>query len=216
MNRLLETKQAVIKAGRTMFSSGLVVGTWGNLSARVPDTDTFVITPSGRNYLDLKPDDLVVMDLDGQVVSGTLKPSSEFHLHLLLYRARTEVGSVVHTHSMYASAHAVARRTIPVNVEDLAMIVGGEVRVAPYALAGTEELAENAVKSMQDSWAVLLANHGVVGVGRDIEEAMLVCQIVEKSAKINLAAQALGQAYVIDNAHVKTLRDKYLFHYGQK
>ena len=197
-----------------MYRSGLVAGTWGNISARIPGTDMFVITPSGKNYLKTDPEDLVIMNLGGQTVDGNLKPSSEFHLHLLCYRARAEIQAVVHTHSIYASAHAVARVPIPASVEDLAMIVGGDVQVAPYALPGTEELAENAVSALGDRWAVLLANHGVVGMGRSVDEAMMVCQIIEKAAHINIMARTLGQTFHLESQDVHLLRNAY-FHYGQ-
>jgi L-fuculose-phosphate aldolase len=209
-------KCAVVQAGRALIASGLVAGTWGNISARIPGTDTFVITPSGKNYMDTVPDDLVIMNLAGEVVEGNLKQSSEYHLHLFTYQAKRDIQAVVHTHSIYASAHAVARIPIPVGVEDMAMIVGGSVQVAPYALPGTEDLANNALEAMGDRWAVLLANHGVVGIGRSLDEAMRVCHIVEKSARIYISARSLGQPFELDSEDVQTLRKKYLFDYGKK
>ncbi len=209
-------KQAVVQAGRDMVAGGLVAGTWGNISARVPGTDTFVITPSGKNYLEIATEDLVVLNLAGDVVEGKLKPSSEYHLHLFIYWKKPGIQAVVHTHSIYASAHAVARTPIPVGVEDMAMIIGGSVEVAPYALPGTEDLANNALAAMGDRWAVLLANHGVVGIGRSLDEAMRVCQIAEKSAHINLAARSLGQTFELKSKDVAHLRKKYLDDYSQK
>ncbi|HWJ03329.1 MAG TPA: class II aldolase/adducin family protein [Verrucomicrobiae bacterium] len=214
-SKLSKAKNSVLKAGQEMFRSGLVVGTWGNISARIPCADMFVITPSGKNYLELGLADLVVMDLNGNIIEGELKPSSEFHLHQYFYRARPEINAVVHTHSIFASAYAVARTVIPANIEDLAMIVGGDVPVAQYALPGTEELAENAVTAMGERWSVLLANHGVVGVGRTLDEAMTVCQIVEKTAHINLMTKNLGQSYELSQGDIQRLRDAY-FVYGQK
>ncbi|MDA8443225.1 MAG: class II aldolase/adducin family protein [Peptococcaceae bacterium] len=209
-------KQALVDSGREMVQSGLVVGTWGNISARIPGSDQFVITPSGMGYLAITPDDLVVLDLRGEVVAGTRPPSSEFMLHLRLYQNRPEAHAVMHTHSIFATAHAVAGVAIPASVEDLAMINGGGVAVAPYALPGTEELANNAVRTMGDSWAVLLANHGMVGMGRNLAETMRVCQLVEKSAHINLMATSLGRPSVLATEAVASLRHKYLYSYSQQ
>ncbi len=211
-NDVHAVKEMVVQAGREMLRNGLVVGTWGNISARVPGG--FVITPSGKNYLELETGDLVLMDLEGQVLEGS-KPSSEYHLHLQVYRARADIEAVIHTHSVYASAHAAARVRIPASIEDLAMVVGGAVEVAAYALPGTEELARNVVMSMSDRWAVLLANHGVVGGGRSVREAMLVCQMVEKSAHINLMARSLGQPFELDREDAEQMRRNYLASYGE-
>lgn len=211
---LVTIKNAVLRTGTEMLQGGLVVGTWGNISARIPGRDLFVITPSGRGYLDITPDDLVVMNLAGEIVEGNCKPSTEYQLHLCIYRARAEIQAVVHTHSIFASAHAVTRSSIPACVEDQAMIIGGEVKVATYALPGTEQLARNAVDALGNRWAVLLANHGAVGAGRTLKEAMLVCQMVEKSAQINTAARLLGQPTELEAKDVNVLRQAYLNGYG--
>lgn len=211
-NELHAVKEVVVQVGREMLRSGLVVGTWGNVSARVPGG--FVITPSGKGYLETEASDLVVMDLEGKVLQGS-KPSSEYHLHLHIYRARADIQAVVHTHSIYASAHAAARVPIPVSIEDLAMVNGGAVEVAEYALPGTEDLARNAVRALKERWAVLLANHGVAGGGRSVREAMLACQMVEKSAQINLMARSLGQPFELDREDVELMRRNYLASYGQ-
>ena len=213
---LIRLREEVIRAGQGLLRSGLVVGTWGNLSVRVPGSDTFLITPSGKSYLDITPQDLVLMNLAGEIVEGCCKPSSEYHLHLFIYRVRTEIQAVVHTHSIYASAHAVSRVSIPACVEDQAMIIGGELKVANYALPGTAELARNAVDALGERWAVLLANHGMVGAGRSLAEAMLVCRLVEKSAHINIAARLLGQPVELGDEDVKELRNSYLSAYGNE
>lgn len=208
-------KEKVYKTGLRMAASGLVTGTWGNLSARVPRENLVVITPSGLPYAGLQAADMVVMDLDGRVVEGERRPSTEYRLHLAVYRARGDVHAVMHTHSVFASALAVARRPIPPILEDLAQVVGGEVAVARYARAGTDELAAAAVEALGRRGAVLLANHGVVGVGRDLEEALMVCQIVEKSAKVFVWADMVGQPAVLSAEEVTALRDCYLNDYGQ-
>ncbi|MDK2888927.1 MAG: L-fuculose-phosphate aldolase [Thermoanaerobacter sp.] len=208
-------KEQVYKMGLRMATSGLVTGTWGNLSARVPRENLVVITPSGLPYATLQVRDMVVLDMNGQVVEGERRPSTEFQLHLAIYRARPDVYAVMHTHSVFASALAVARKPIPPILEDLAQTVGDGVPVASYARAGTEELARAAVEALGNRGAVLLANHGVVGVGRNLEEAFMVCQIVEKSAKVYVWADLVGKPAILPPDEVQALRDSYLNSYSQ-
>lgn len=212
-----QIKGKIIEIGKEMFSSGLVVGTWGNVSARIQSSENLVaITPSGMDYLSLEKEDIVLSDFDGQLVEGKRKPSIELPLHLAIYRDRPEINGVVHVHSVYATAWAAARKPIPGALEDLVQIVGGEVRVSDYSLPGTEELGLNAVEALKDRQAVILANHGLLGIGRDLKEALKVCQVVEKAAKTLLAAQLLGGAVVLSEEDIRGMRDFYLNGYGQR
>ena len=214
--KITAARQSVIAKGIEILTSNLTVGTWGNISCRVPESNCLAITPSGMDYKSLLPEDIVILDYRGRVISGERKPSVEVPLHLAVYQARDDVQAVIHTHSVYASALAVARKEIPAVVEDLVQIVGGNVRVNEYALPGTEELGLNTVKALADRNAVLLANHGMLGVGRDLDEALKVCQIVEKSAQIVIFAQLLGGAVMLSPDDVAGMRDFYLHAYGQK
>ena len=216
MDQLLETRKKVVEKGIKMLSTNLTVGTWGNISCRVPGEDYIAITPTGMSYDTLVPEDIVVLDLRGNTISGTRKPSIEVPLHLAIYNARNDVQAIVHTHSAYATAMAVARREIPGAVEDLVQIVGGNVRVNEYALPGTEQLGINTVKAMEGRNAVLLANHGMLGAGRDLEEAFRVCQVVEKSAQIALLAQLMGGVVELSQDDINGMRNFYLDSYGQK
>jgi L-fuculose-phosphate aldolase len=137
-------------------------------------------------------------------------------MHLAIYRARKDVLGVVHTHSIWASAFAAVHQHIPPVVEDLAQAVGGAVACARYALAGTEELAQNVLKALGRRAAALLANHGVVGVGPSVAEALRVCQIVEKGAQIHALASLLGRALPLPPSDVAALRHSYLTAYGQR
>jgi len=168
------------------------------------------------DYLTLQIEDLLVIDLEGQVVEGLRKPSTEMPLHLALYRARADIGAVVHTHSIYASTCAVTRVAIPAMVEDMVQLIGGGIDVAPYALTGTEELAEGAVQALGNKNAVLLANHGPVAVGRNLDEAVKVAFMVEKSAQIFVFARSLGQPVPLEARDIEIMRDAYLNRYGQK
>lgn len=206
----------IIEIGKEMIQTGLVAGTWGNISAWDDSRAGFWITPSGMNYLTLKEEDLVLMNLQGKILEGQRKPSSEEHLHRAVYAERQDVKGIVHTHSIYATAHAVARVSLPALVEDFAMIAGGEVSVADYYPAGTGALAEAAVRSLADNNAVFLANHGLVGVGRSVDEALKVCQIVEKSAQIHIMSRLLGNPFPLSDEDKRVLRADYLYQYGQR
>ena len=212
MNQLAEMQQAVVDAGRQMIGRGLVAGTWGNISMRSPDGEHIAITPSGRPYDQLMPEDIVIINPTGQVLSGR-RPSSELALHLAIYHARTDVRAVVHTHSLYATACAVAGKTIPASLEEMVQAVGGPVQVAAYALPGTVELAANAVAALADRSAVLLANHGVAACGPDLTEALLVAELVEKAAHIHVVAEQLGGARELSDEDVALMRRFYLEHY---
>ncbi|HVJ47918.1 class II aldolase/adducin family protein [Desulfitobacterium sp.] len=211
---MLKTK--IIEIGREIIRTGLVAGTWGNISAWDESQAGFWITPSGMDYLSLKEEDLVLMNLQGDVLEGQRTPSSEEQLHRAIYSQRKEVKGIVHTHSIFATAHAVAQVPLPGLVEDFAMIVGGEVSVADYHRAGTEELTEAAVRALADKNGVFLANHGLVGVGRSVEEALKVCQIVEKNAQIHIMSRMLGNPVLLSDEDQRQLRFEYLHNYGQK
>jgi len=167
------------------------------------------------SYGTLVPEDIVILDLKGNTISGIRKPSIEVPLHLAIYNARQDVQAIVHTHSPYATAMAVARKEIPGAVEDMVQIVGGNVRVNEYALPGTEQLGINTVKAMEGRTAVLLANHGMLGAGRDLEEAFRVCQVVEKSAQVTLLAQLMGGIVELSQDDIQGMRNFYLQGYGQ-
>jgi L-fuculose-phosphate aldolase len=203
----------MIETIKVMCRDNLVLGTWGNVSAREGQGSMW-ITPSGMGYEDLQDADLVLLDLDGSRRSGRWKPSSEWRLHAAIYRARPDCRAVVHTHSVHATAFAIAGISIPPVVEDLVQIVGGGVRTAEYTLPGTWELADNCVRSLGDRNAVLLSNHGLVGVGADLAEALKVCQIVEKTAQAVIYSRLLGPCRELDDEDIRKMRDFYLTAYG--
>jgi L-fuculose-phosphate aldolase len=200
---------------RVMMSAGLVVGTWGNVSRRC-SPEGFLITPSGIPYHELQPGDMVAVDLQSGDCSGSLRSSTEAPLHAAIYRRRPDVEAIVHTHSPYAAVFAVNRIEIPPLLEETAQLVGGSVRVAPYAAPGSADLAEGAVDALQDRAAVLLANHGLVGVGRTLRDALTVCQVVEKSAQVFLWAKLSGSPHLLGEQEVQKLRREFLQNYGQQ
>ena len=216
MDHLMNTRIKVLEKGKEILATNLTVGTWGNISCRVPGEDYIAITPSGMNYNLLEPEDIVILDFNGIIMTGTRKPSIEVPLHLAIYKARVDVQAIIHTHSPYATTMATARKAIPGAVEDLVQIVGGNVRVNEYALPGTEQLGISTVKALEGRNAVLLANHGMLGVGRDLEEALKVCQVVEKSALITLLAQQIGGVVELSQEDICGMRNFYLDSYGQR
>ncbi|WP_027363561.1 class II aldolase/adducin family protein [Desulfotruncus alcoholivorax] len=210
-----KSKEMVLKAGSRMACAGLVTGTWGNISARVPGENLYVITPSGISCDRLSKSDLVIVESGGRVIEGERKPSTELKLHLAIYNAREDVTAIMHTHSTFASAMAVAGQTLPPILEDLAQLVGGKVPVTRYARAGTPNLAAAVLEVLGQSNAVLLANHGVVGMGRNLEEAFQVCMVVEKAAQVYAWASLLGKVNEIPKEEALLLRDLYITSYGQ-
>ena len=211
-----QARDEIVKCGKLMVDSALVVGTWGNISMRVEGTNTIAITPSGVGYNRTKPLDIVIIDEEGNIVDGKLKPSIEINLHLAIYKSRPDVHAIVHTHSTYCTSYAVARKEIPATAEDLAQIVGGSVRVTEYCLPGSMELGKEAVEKLGDRNAVILANHGCLCVAPTVKEALKVASIVEKSAQANLFAQLIGGAVELSNEDIDYMRDFYLNKYGQR
>jgi L-fuculose-phosphate aldolase len=210
----MDIKKEIINLGKKMVNQGLVASTWGNISVKM-NTENIYITPSGMEYDSLEPEDIVLVDTKGSIINGKRKPSSELPMHLEIYKAREDIKAIVHTHSLYASAYAVSRKPIPPIIEDMAQVIGGPVEVAQYALPGTNQLAQNAIKALGNKGAVLLANHGVVGVGYNLIEAYKACLLVEKTAHIGIAAEALGQTYILSQEEVNWMRKAYLTVYGQ-
>jgi L-fuculose-phosphate aldolase len=193
-------KQEVLKAAQQMSREGFVVGTSGNVSLHFKDSegrDLVAITPSGRDYDAMKPNDIVMVDLEGQRVEGELTPSVETMLHTGIYKVREKVNAIIHTHPIYGSIIAVAGLEIPAILDDQVTQIGGEIRVAPYALSGSPEMTGNAIAALGPRNAVLLANHGAISVGRNMREAFTMCQLLEKTAKIYVFALSLGKVNVV-------------------
>ena len=206
----------VLKTALMIEKKGLVKGSWGNVSVR--QGNKMWITPSGIPYSELKENDIVEIDLNTEEkLKGDKKPSSEMKLHRLIYLEFSEINAVVHTHSVYASAFAASETEIPCYIEDQAQIIGGRIPVAEYALPGTEELAQNAVKVLKEKevFATLLANHGVVAIGRNLKEALMAAEIVEKAAQIAFIINSQNlQAQELSMEEIKLMRKIYLEKYS--
>ena len=184
---------AVLDAAKDMLRRGLVEGTAGNISARRPDGN-IVITPSSVDYRDMRLDDLVLVDPDGAVLHAAdgRFPSSEMALHLACYGAFDDIGSVIHSHPVWATMFAIAHEPIPACIDEFAVYCGGDVRCAEYAASGTPEVGANAVKALEGRGAALIANHGLVAVGPRPDKVLHVTALVERTAQIVWGARALG------------------------
>lgn len=185
-----EVHHEVVDAARKMERAGLVVGTAGNVSARRPD-GTICLTPSSTPYDEVTAENLAVLGLDGEDVSGG-RPSTEKAMHLACYRTFPEVGGVVHCHPLHASMFAVARQPIPAVIEEVIVYVGGDVPVAGYRTTGTDDLAAEVVTHLHHRGAVLMANHGLLCVGRSAGDALHTALVVEHTAHIVWGAATLG------------------------
>ena len=188
-----DPENAVLNAAKDMLRRGLVEGTAGNISARREDGN-IVITPSSVDYADMVLDDLVLVDPEGTVLTAKdgRSPSTEMALHLACYRAFDDIGSVIHSHPVWATMFAVARQSIPACVDEFAVYCGGEIRCAEYAASGGPDVGDNAVKALQDRAAALIANHGLVAVGQRPDKVLHVTALVERTAQIAWGARALG------------------------
>jgi L-fuculose-phosphate aldolase len=213
MNQENVLRQAVVDAGRRLLAEGLVARTWGNVSVRA-GAEHMLITPSGRTYEDLAPDDIVPVNLRTSVAEGPLKPSSEHKLHSEIYRTRPEIHAVIHTHQMNASTVAAAHREVPPILDDMVQIIGPSVRVAEYALPTTGKIVRTTVKALRGRMAALMANHGAVCLGRDLDEAFVVCQILEKACKAFIEAEFLGGAKPIGRIEAYLMHQVYLHKYS--
>jgi L-ribulose-5-phosphate 4-epimerase len=195
--------------------NNLVTWTGGNVSARDPETGYVLIKPSGVRYEDLRPEHMVIVDLDGKRVEGDLKPSSDTASHLYIYRHRPDINGAVHTHSPYATAFAAVGRAIPVYLTAMADEFGGPIPCGGFALIGGEDIGRVVLESIGDSLAVLLKNHGVFTIGRSAEAAVKAAVMVEDVARTVWYALQIGQPDEIPPEEVAKLHYRYTHIYGQ-
>jgi L-ribulose-5-phosphate 4-epimerase len=206
-------KIEIIEKCRLLEKMGYFVGTWGNISVRVPEG--LIVTPSKVQYNVIKTSDFVIVSHDGNVLGGLRLPSSETEIHRALLNKKNNIGAAIHSHSPYATAVSCLHRPIPVFVEDLAQIIGGQINCTHYVPAGQHRrIAEEVANTIGEENAVLLANHGVICCGRDLEEAFVASQIVEKAALMMLAAGGIGPVIGIPEEYVRSERHRFLYKYG--
>ena len=213
--RLQSLREELYRLHLELPKNDLVKWTGGNVSARDPETGYVVIKPSGVRYDALQPADMVIIDLDGTIVEGDLKPSSDTASHLYIYRHRPDVGGIVHTHSPYATAFAAVGRPIPVVLTAMADEFGGPIPCGGFALIGSEAIGRVVVESIGDSCAVLLKNHGVFTIGANATAAVKAAVMTEDVAKTVWLALQIGQPAEIAPDDVAKLHHRYTHVYGQ-
>ena len=187
--------EELVWAGTELLRRGLTVYTAGNISVRNEDNSGFYIKPSSLPYPDIRPEDLVVIDWDGQIMSGSRPPSIEHNLHRRIYLARPDVSAIVHTHSPHATTVAASKRRagIPPVLGEVWGYLGGPIELAEYGPAGSDALAENAVRCLgSERRGILLKNHGAVAVASSLSQALDFAEIIEKSAESLIMVQLLG------------------------
>ncbi|MBM3948018.1 MAG: class II aldolase/adducin family protein [SAR202 cluster bacterium] len=192
----LAERAAVAETARQIADLGLVSGSSGNVSVRIDRPGApplLAITPAGKLYGSLKTADIVVCDYEMETLEGDLAPSSESLLHVGVYVRRPDVVAVVHTHSLHSSVMAVTGSEVPLIVDEMAVILGGPVRVSKYAFPGTQELADYVCDALGDRAAAIIRNHGAVGVGATLREALNACILTERVAQIYIYASLLGK-----------------------
>jgi len=209
-----EAKELVMKSALYLLNKGLVLGSMGNFSIRI-DRKIMLITPSGRTYPDLSHEEIVKVDLETMIFEGNLKPSSEYRLHAAIYADRPEINAIVHTHQPYASTMAASHRELPPFLDDMVQLIGPSVRVAAYAPSGSNTMIINTTKALEKRFAALLANHGAICIGRDMEEAILVCEVLEKGSKAFIHGELIGGIKMIDKSDALQVRQDYLDKYSR-
>jgi len=212
-----ELKQVIVDTGVEMIRTGMTVGTWGNISLRDPETNYMYISPSGMDYMKIKPEHVVVLTLDLELVEGIAEPSIEKAMHAAVYKARADVNSVIHTHPIYSSVFGAVKMELPAVSEDFAQIVGDKIGFPDqYELPGTSELGISAAKALGKNNAVILPNHGSLSVGESIKMALKVSVVLEKNAQIYLFARLLGTPQFFDPKDIEAMQIYAKTQYGQK
>ncbi len=213
---LHDVKEIVCKYNKLLSTEGLVTWTVGNVSGRDPDSGLVVIKPSGVNFEDLTPDMMSVVDLDGNVVKGRLKPSVDTPTHLYVYRHMPQVGGVIHTHSNYATAFAALGKPIPCYLTAMADEFGGPIPISDYARVGEEEIGREIVDKIGDCPAILMKNHGAFTIGRTVPDAFKAAVMLEDIAKTCHLALQVGRPLEIPPEEVARAHKRYVDKYGQK
>lgn len=205
---LVKEREELVAFGKKLITSGLTTGSGGNISIYNSDDGLIAITPSGMDYFQTEPDDILIVDIEGNIIEGKHKPSSETGMHLAFYRKRPDAHAVVHTHSLYATALSCMGWTLK-PVHYMVAMAGFEVPCAEYAVYGSMELANNAVKAMGDRNAVLLANHGLIVLGSDVQSAFSTAEHLEYVAKLYCVCKGLGEPNILTEAQMLDVMKKF-------
>lgn len=209
-----EARDQLIAYGKKLVETNLTKGTGGNLSIFDREAGHMAITPSGIDFFEIQPEDIVIMTLDGDIVEGERTPSSEWVMHKIFYENRGDIDAMIHAHTMYATVMATLRWDLPPS-HYMVAVAGKNVRVADYATYGTPELAENAYEAMKDRRAVLLANHGIIAGAQDLLNAFNIVEEVEYCSEVHIKAKSVGEPVILDDAEMTHMLERFET-YGQR
>ena len=211
---LKEERNEIVRFGKKLVSSKLTTGTGGNLSLFNRKEGLIAISPSGIDYLEMRPEDIVLLNIDGEIAEGSRRPSSELNFHTMLYQKRKDINAIIHTHSVYATTIACLNWEIPA-VHYLVGFSGNKVPVAPYATFGTKKLADNISKTIGNYNAVLLANHGLITIGVDLSSTFYIAEEIELVAQIYYQSRCIGKPAILSDKEMVKVIKKFKA-YGQK
>lgn len=205
-----EQKSEMIKYGKKLVDYNLTSGTGGNISIFDPQTEQILITPSGYDFYEMTEDDLVVIDMDGNIIEGKVgnKPSSEWLMHRIFYQNRNDIQAMIHAHTIYATVLSCLREPLK-PTHYMVALAGEDVKVADYATFGTEELSKNAFEGMRDRKAVLLANHGLIAGDSTLEKAFNIIEEIEYCSKIYCIGRSVGNPVILDQQEMEVMKVKF-------
>lgn len=208
-----EAKKEIIKTGIKLDRYGLIALSGGNISSRMP-TGEILVSPSGMIYEEMVPEDVLVMDQKGTIIEGARKPSSDTDAILYIFEKRPDVNGIIHTHQPYATAISLIQDQLEVNLTTLGNACGGPVPVTPFSSAGSVEMGIDTVEHIGESLAVILAQHGVITIGKDVRQALYAAVYLEECAKGYLAARAVGPTKTLTPEQIRQSIDVFKY-YGQ-
>lgn len=212
----LELRKQLVEHARRMLAAGLVAGTSGNVSARLPGSVWCLVTPSGVDYNLMRPEDVVIVDMAGRPIRRGMTPSVDAPVHAAIYRTRSDVGAVIHTHSPYAAAFSTLHREVPPVIAESAGFLGGGVRVLEYVPPARADTGERVAAGLGTDRAVLLPNHGVIAVGEHLKSCYIAASQVEELARIAFLALQLGQPHLVPSGEIARMHEFIHRHYGQR
>lgn len=205
---MIEERKLIVEYGKKLITSNLTKGTGGNISIYNRKEKLMAISPSGMDYFKTEIEDIVIMDLEGNIIEGENRPSSEYGMHRIFYKGRDDINALVHTHSTYAATLASLRWDLPA-VHYLIALAGPNVRCAEYATYGTEELADNAFIAMNERKAVLLANHGLIAGDNSIQNAFNIAEEIEFCCELYYRSRSIGKPIILDDEEMNIVLEKF-------
>ncbi len=210
---LEKERKEIVEYGRKLIESSLTKGTGGNLSIFNRKEGLMAISPSGIDYFQIQPQDVVVLDLEGNKLEGEKEPSSEYDMHRIFYKNRQDIDAIIHTHTMYATTIACLNWELP-PVHYMIALAGVNVRCAKYATYGSKELADNAFEAMRDRNAVLLANHGLLAGAKDLANAFNITEEIEYCSELYYRTKCIGEPVILSQDEMIGMLEKFKS-YGQ-